>query len=72
MLQTNTCDFCRFMHRDGESGERCGRYPPSVVYVPVPSGARIAGSAPAVNWLVNAVWPPVRLDNWCGEFEAQE
>lgn len=61
-LDVRTCEFCRFYDQSA-----CKRYPPARVYIP---GVRPESGPDAPPVADVTVWPVVRVDNWCGEFEA--
>jgi len=62
MKRENPCQLCAYFERDGTMlspwGE-CHRHPPTLVQDPQ-----------AEDW--NARFPPVRADDWCGDFESEE
>lgn len=54
----NTCDTCRFMHRDFGSGQLvCRRFPPTVLV--------------AWNGAVGTSLPIVTAAGWCGEWKPE-
>lgn len=59
------CGSCRFYKEQTETADEirwgiCRRFPPAGVSVPDADG----------SYGDDAVWAPVRPDEWCGEFKA--
>jgi len=52
---TNTCEDCHFFEvsKEDETTGNCHRYPPTFY-----------GSEPG-----EAGWPPVDIDDWCGDYK---
>jgi len=58
MASNPVCGACKFVAMLPGSGQTvCKRFPPAAAAYAVPPGAGAS------------VWPPVGLDDWCGEFQ---
>lgn len=62
------CGDCEFCGVDKNQQMECRRYPPEAVAAPLVAPT-IAGAKPRIEWIVQAVRPPVRAESpACGEF----
>lgn len=66
----NRCDGCKFfVKREDDSPGNCRRYPPTLLYQPIPMKG-VIGKAPEISWEHQASnFPLVKQDSWCGEWQ---
>lgn len=64
---SDSCGRCRFFIDEG-----CRRYPPQLFVVqsaqPRPNIPGLQLAPPTISVNVNATWPKMEADQWCGEF----
>lgn len=70
--RSRSCKSCRHSNVSAE-GENvsisCRRYPPTVMYVPIPQKS-LVGGPPNVGWMTASGFPTVLDSMWCGEWQA--
>lgn len=71
-MTSNQCHTCKFfVARAADAPGNCRRYPPTMLYQPVPLQT-IVGKPPEISWEHQASnFPLVRKDWWCGEYMTQ-
>lgn len=57
MAAQGLCGACKFLAVLSNGQTLCKRFPPAVAAYATPPGAGAS------------VWPPVSLDDWCGEYQ---
>ncbi len=63
-MTTNVnCSTCGFFVRVNSEAGHCHANPPHPFLVPAPAGRIAVGNQP--NFVVQGVWPPVGVNDWC-------
>jgi hypothetical protein len=72
------CDQCEYFEAIGRKAGECRRFPPVLAIIEVAGMEPPPGSPRRAAWeggrkalkMQTAIYPPVELDCWCGEFKA--
>ena len=65
------CGNCEHSMQRGGGPRECHRHPPQMAAVPVSGGIAAPPGVAGINWLAKALWPMVRDDDTCGDFETK-